>query len=715
MRKISSIATAIIGLAIGFGGAVAVAAISGPAYIDADTDQLFPAQVPPTRVQYPNGAVKTQYATGTNTVTQTDLATVTPSVSAIPMAGTDSKIDNGWINTGTGTTHIITGADPRLTDGRTSTDTLYCSGCQLSGTGTGTATSMAISQNPEIIVTPASVGALPASSVSGTQNYLAKFGATGATLENSRIYEPGTSGRVDILINASSTVSPIDNLADLSGAFLGIHPGAAYDVVDSSAGIVSRTDVIDGIARGAIIWRRFGATWDTALDFYIHPSGTADVNEIMRALALTQAEATFLGNVSTPSLILRGSTSGSAAITVPAVAGTTTWRLPAANCTTSQSLNFSDASGTMACYTPMVADGTTGTGCTTISSTAGKVTACDTTARVPTSRSVTCGGGLSQSGGPALTSDVTCAIAAADSSITVNADSISVNVISDTQHGTRGGGTLHAVATTSTAGFESAADKTKLDGIATGATNTPLSSSTPNAEYSGASGYAGVSTYASRYDHVHSMPALVSVSSATPAAEAPGSTGSAGTSADASRADHVHAFTAYATIVPRGGDRSVPSVGTSAYLARGDHVHAAPIDLSWSNGARAGGLQGMIAITCAWTEVLEFPVVWPNSPTTLYPWMGMATINGSVANNNVEVQVNTGSYVPRTQGPTTIISSTFGYGTALRSMLSRALGTSFTKPSGNDMENVSLVQIYMRTSDCAGASLDSFHLRIIPE
>jgi hypothetical protein len=40
----------------------------------------------------------------------------------------------------------------------------------------------------------------------------------------------------------------------------------------------------------------------------------------------------------------------------------------------------------------------------------------------------------------------------------------------DTAHGNRAGGTLHAAATGSVAGFMSAADKTKLDGVATGAT-----------------------------------------------------------------------------------------------------------------------------------------------------------------------------------------------------------------------------------------------------
>ena len=39
--------------------------------------------------------------------------------------------------------------------------------------------------------------------------------------------------------------------------------------------------------------------------------------------------------------------------------------------------------------------------------------------------------------------------------------------INDTSHGSRGGGSLHDVASTSTAGFMSAADKSKLDGIPT--------------------------------------------------------------------------------------------------------------------------------------------------------------------------------------------------------------------------------------------------------
>lgn len=48
---------------------------------------------------------------------------------------------------------------------------------------------------------------------------------------------------------------------------------------------------------------------------------------------------------------------------------------------------------------------------------------------------------------------------------------ISVTVIDDTQHGTRGGGDLHSLASGLAAGFMSAADKTKLDGLGTSGIN----------------------------------------------------------------------------------------------------------------------------------------------------------------------------------------------------------------------------------------------------
>lgn len=77
------------------------------------------------------------------------------------------------------------------------------------------------------------------------------------------------------------------------------------------------------------------------------------------------------------------------------------------------------------------------------------------------------GAGLTQTGS---TLDV---VANGDGSIVVNANDLQVGVLaSDGQHGSRGGGTTHAEATTSVAGFLSAADKTKLDGLPSSAVAT---------------------------------------------------------------------------------------------------------------------------------------------------------------------------------------------------------------------------------------------------
>jgi hypothetical protein len=122
----------------------------------------------------------------------------------------------------------------------------------------------------------------------------------------------------------------------------------------------------------------------------------------------------------------------------------------------------------------------------------------------PTSRTITAGSGLT--GGGDLSADRTLNVGAhVDGSIVVAADTVQVGTLaSDAQHGSRGGGTQHAVATTSVAGFESAADKTKLDGIAAGATNTPLSSTAPvNVKRVASS--AGAGTSAARDDHQHDI------------------------------------------------------------------------------------------------------------------------------------------------------------------------------------------------------------------
>lgn len=69
-------------------------------------------------------------------------------------------------------------------------------------------------------------------------------------------------------------------------------------------------------------------------------------------------------------------------------------------------------------------------------------------------------------------------------------------------HGNQAGGSLHPDAVAAGAsGFMSGADKTKLDGVASGATNLALSSTTPAALGTAA---VGVGTTAARADHVHS-------------------------------------------------------------------------------------------------------------------------------------------------------------------------------------------------------------------
>lgn len=67
----------------------------------------------------------------------------------------------------------------------------------------------------------------------------------------------------------------------------------------------------------------------------------------------------------------------------------------------------------------------------------------------------------------------------------------------DTAHGSRAGGALHPAASTSVAGFMSGADKTKLDGVATGATaNSPDATLLARANHTGSQLAATISDFA---------------------------------------------------------------------------------------------------------------------------------------------------------------------------------------------------------------------------
>lgn len=118
-----------------------------------------------------------------------------------------------------------------------------------------------------------------------------------------------------------------------------------------------------------------------------------------------------------------------------------------------------------------------------------------------------------------------------------------------------------------TAGFISGVSQAKLDGIAAGATNTPLTSTAP-VDVTKAAAAVGVATDAARADHKHD------VSTAAPGANLTATTTNAeGTATSLARSDHSHALT---TASPGGTGVQVggtAAAGSAASLARSDHAH----------------------------------------------------------------------------------------------------------------------------------------------
>ena len=145
-------------------------------------------------------------------------------------------------------------------------------------------------------------------------------------------------------------------------------------------------------------------------------------------------------------------------------------------------------------------------------------------------------------------------------------------------HGNQAGGALHALATPTTSGFLSDADKGKLDGIAAGATATPLSGAAPPNVAAG--GSVGIATAAARADHTHGHGNQAG--GALHAAATPTTPGFL-SDVDKSKLDGIAAG---ATATPLSG--AAPpnvaaggSVGIATAAARGDHTHG--------HGNQAGG------------------------------------------------------------------------------------------------------------------------------
>ena len=183
-------------------------------------------------------------------------------------------------------------------------------------------------------------------------------------------------------------------------------------------------------------------------------------------------------------------------------------------------------------------------------------------------------------------------------------------------HGDQAGGTLHATATAGTPGFMSNTDKGKLDGIAAGATATPLSG-TPPPNVAAASG-AGSDTSAARSDHTHGhgdqaggtlhatataatpgfmsnmdkgkLDGIASGATATPLSSMPppniAAASGAGTDTGAARSDHTHGHgnqaggTLHATATPvTAGFMSAADKAKLDGLAPGGNTHLQSIQL----------------------------------------------------------------------------------------------------------------------------------------
>lgn len=154
-------------------------------------------------------------------------------------------------------------------------------------------------------------------------------------------------------------------------------------------------------------------------------------------------------------------------------------------------------------------------------------------------------------------------------------------------HGNRGGGSLHSIAVSGgAAGFMSGIDKAKLDGIATGATNTTASNTAPvNVTKSAAS--AGVSAEVSRQDHKHDIDTAAAVTLFTTTVNAEG------TSVSLARADHTHLIST-GIAVQQIPDQS-NAAGNATSFAKSDHIHNIPSGVAVSLNANSTTSQGAAA------------------------------------------------------------------------------------------------------------------------
>lgn len=154
-------------------------------------------------------------------------------------------------------------------------------------------------------------------------------------------------------------------------------------------------------------------------------------------------------------------------------------------------------------------------------------------------------------------------------------------------HGARhtgAGGDAVPNVTIAVSGLMSAPDKVKLDGIAAGATATPLTA-TPPVDVTKATAAIGVSTEAARADHKHD------IATANPNSITFGVASTQGTSSSLARADHVHGINN--PVVPANVTKLAALPGVSNTPAREDHKHdittAIAVGITDSTNAEGSG------------------------------------------------------------------------------------------------------------------------------
>lgn len=180
-----------------------------------------------------------------------------------------------------------------------------------------------------------------------------------------------------------------------------------------------------------------------------------------------------------------------------------------------------------------------------------------------------------------LNTDAVTSVAGRTGAVTLSASDVGLGNVTNVAQAPAthvgSGGAAHAVVTTSVAGFMSAADKTKLDGVATGAT--AYTDASARAACVATTITNGVTTSAPNQNAVFDALAL----KANLASPTLTGTPAAPTAAVATNTTQI-ATTAYvksqaATVAP-SAPAAVAAVGTATVFARQDHVHPSRISLT---------------------------------------------------------------------------------------------------------------------------------------